>query len=136
MRRGLIVLVIAYSSLSLSAQVISSGNFGCTVGPAGGMGMRCNGITSPNSRGKEPQLFVTHVVVETGAALNFPNSSSDYLIIGIRGGNLMNEKPPFRPVSLEKDVVTLMPRGQPFRLRNKAKDKVEFQLIEIRRRIN
>jgi hypothetical protein len=36
-------------------------------------------------------------------------------------------------VSLEKDSVTLMPKEQPFRLRNKGSDDAEFRLIEIRR---
>jgi hypothetical protein len=79
------------------------------------------------------KLFVTHFTIAPGAAVEEPSSSSDCLIIGINGGDLVNEKPPFLHVSLEKDAVTLMPKEQPFRLRNKGSQDVEFRLLEIRR---
>lgn len=55
--------------------------------------------------------------------------------MSISGGDLLNEKAPFLHVSLEKDNVTLMPKEQPFRLRNKGSDNVEFRMIEIRRQM-
>jgi hypothetical protein len=98
--------------------------------------MSCNGIGDGNQEENEkkiPKLFVTHFLLEPGAAFEQPSSSSDCLIIGINGGDLPNEKLPLLHVSLEKDSVTLMPKEQPFRLRNKGADNIEFRLIEIRR---
>jgi len=84
--------------------------------------MACNGIGVPDTdKGKNlPTLTVTHFTVEPGAAIEQPTPSRDCLIIGINGGGLVNEKLPLLHVSLEKDVVTLMPKEQPFRLRNKG----------------
>ena len=117
-----------------TAQVPSSANTGCTVDAAGGMA--CNGIAvleTNDEKNKAPRLSVTHFVLEPGAALDQPSSSSDCLIMGVNGGDLLNERWPFLHVSLERDSVILMPREKPFRLRNKGSDKVEFRMIEIRR---
>jgi len=98
--------------------------------------MACNGIGAGETKMQEknrPKLFVTHFTIGPGAALDEPDSSSDCLIIGVNGGDLVNEKPPFLHVSLEKDAVVLLPKGVPYLLRNKAAKNVELRLIEIRR---
>lgn len=99
--------------------------------------MACNGIIGvgkeEQKEKKIPKLFITHFILEPGAVLDQPSSSSDCLLVGINGGDLLNENAPFLHVYLGKDSVTLMPREQPFRLRNKGSDTVEFRLIEIRR---
>src|ERR1039458_1821036 len=132
MRAMLAVLVLIGPSMT-TAQVTSSANLGCTV--LAPRGMSCNGIGVPDTeKGTNlPKLFVTHFTIAPGAAVEEPSSSSDCLIIGINGSDLVNEKPPFLHVSLEKDAVTLMPKEQPFRLRNKGSQDVEFRLLEIRR---
>ena len=132
--RLILALVTLYAPAIVTAQVTSSSNLGCTVVAAGGMS--CNGIGIPETKNEEkkaPKLFVTHFILEPGATLDQPSTSSDCLIIGINGGDLFNDKVPLLHVSLEKDAVTLMPRDQPFRLRNKGSDNVEFRLIEVRR---
>ena len=48
----------------------------------------------------------------------------------------MNEKKPFRNVSLGKGSVTLLPRGKPYRLRNNSSVTVEFRVIEILSEVN
>jgi hypothetical protein len=121
-----------------SAQIISSSNLGCTVGTPSG-GMVCTGIGRvPDAEDKEkklPKLFVTHFIMKPGAALDRAQTgcSSDCLIIGINGGDLLNEQAPFLHVSLAKDSVTLMPKEQPFHLSNKGPDDVEFCLIAVQR---
>ena len=96
--------------------------------------MGCNGIgvSSAKGQGKTPKLLITHFTLEPGATLE-PPGDSDCLLIGINGGDLLNEKPPFLHVDLGSDSVTLMPREQPFRLRNKGSENAEFRMIEIRR---
>ena|SRR5579864_4783049 len=129
--RAMLALVVLI--VPATAQVTSSANLGCTaVAPRG---MACNGLSVPGTeKGKSlPKLFVTHFTIEPGGAVEEPGSSSDCVIIGVNGGDLVNEKPPFLHVSLEKDTVTLMPKEQPFRLRNKGSENVEFRLLEIRR---
>jgi hypothetical protein len=129
----MVALVALCGTAIATAQVLSSANLGCTVVAAGGMA--CNGISVADAKpeGKLARLFVTHFTLQPGAAVDQPSSSSDCLLVGINGGDLLNEKAPFLHVSLERDSVTFMPREQPFRLRNKSGDDVEFRLIEIRR---
>jgi hypothetical protein len=131
-----VAFVAACSFPSTRAQVISSANLTCTV--VGDGGMACNGpgpiVSKTNKEDKNlPKLIVIHVILRPGAALNQPSFSSDCLIIGIDRGDLLNEKTPLLHVSLEKGSITLMPKEQPFRLRNTGSHDVELQLIEIRR---
>ena len=128
-----LVLVAASGSVLARSQVTSSANMGCTVTSGG---MACNGIGSPERNEEEkqsPRLFVTDFILQPGAALDEPGSISDCLILGINGGDLVNEKTPFLHVSLEKNSVTLLPKGHPYRLRNKGTENVDLRLIEIRR---
>ncbi len=132
--RTLIVLAVLCCPVAVAAQVSSSSSLGCTV--VAPSGMSCNGIAIPETKQKgtnTPKLYITNFVLEAGAALEQPSSSSDCLVVGINGGDLVNENRPFLHVSLEHDSVTLMPKELPFRLRNKSSDKVEFRVIEIRR---
>jgi len=97
--------------------------------------MACNDLSVPDAEKVKnlPNLTVTHFTIEPGAAAEQPGSSSDCRIIGINGGDLINEEPPFLHVYLEKDEVILMPKEQPFRLRNRGSQNVELRLLEIRR---
>jgi hypothetical protein len=118
------------------AQIGPSSGLGCTVTAA--RGMACNGPSAVPTVPKvgetdSPRLLITEMRLEVGAAFDIRDSLSDYLIEGIGEGALVNEKTPFRYVSLVKGSVTLMPRGKPFRLRNKSSVTVEFRVIEIRR---
>ncbi|MBV9075836.1 MAG: hypothetical protein JOZ10_19605 [Acidobacteria bacterium] len=135
MRTIFVLVFVALCGTELArAQVTSSANLACTVVGVGGMA--CNGIGVPPSsedNKKSPRMFVTRFTLEPGAALDQPSSSSDCLIVGIDGGDLVNERAPQLHVSLEKDSLTLMPREKPFRLRNKSAKSVEFRLIEIAR---
>jgi hypothetical protein len=133
MRKAFLAALISCTSLAV-AQITSSESLGCTVVPGGGMA--CNGIGVPftkHQKPKLPRLSITHFTFEPEAVIDRVASSSDSLIVGINGGDLLNEKPPGRHISLEKDFVTLMPKGEPFRLRNTGTERVEFRLIEIRR---
>ena len=131
--RAMLAFMLLVSPSIVTPQVTPSSNLGCTVVADGGMA--CNGIGIPETElGKsQPKLFVTDFTVEPGGSIEGPDHSSDYLILGVNGGHLANDKAPFLHVSLEQDTVTLMPKGQPFRLRNKGPKNVEFRLVEIHR---
>lgn len=118
------------------AQIGPSSGLGCRVIAAGGM--TCNGPSAVPAVPKvgetdSPRLLITVMSLEAGAAFDVRDALSDYIIEGISEGALVNEKTPFRSLSLGKGSVTLMPRGKPFRLRNKSSVTVEFRVIEIRR---
>lgn len=122
-------------AIMVSVQVSPSGNMVCTVVGTGGLS--CNGpgpIATRNDREKKsPQLLDGLFIVKPGAALDQPNPFVDCRIVGIARGDLVNEKAPFLHVSLQKDSVTLMPKEQPFRLRNRGPMDVKFRLIQIQR---
>lgn len=97
--------------------------------------MTCNGPGVPQTEREKdrPRLIVTDMRLEAGASWNCPDAFSDYLVLGINGGDLINEKPPFLHVSLDEGSVTLLPSGRLFRLRNDGSKMVEFGVIEIQR---
>jgi hypothetical protein len=134
--RGVFIMALSVlcGSMVATAQIISRANLACTV-IAGG-GISCNGIGTYDPKDGEhklPKLFVTHFIIEPGAVLERPSSSTDVVIIGINGGDLLNEKAPFLPVSLAKDDVTLMPKEQEFPLRNTTSANVELRMVAIQR---
>ena len=141
MRAIFAIVALCWPAIAI-AQIVPSFNWGCTIGPRGGM--VCNGlgsgprkpsaVESPNDEGKRgPSLFTLYIRLEPGAPFKSASFPGDCVILGINGGGLSNEMAPFRKVDLEKNSVTLMPRELPFRLRNQSSKTVEFQVIEIRR---
>ena len=94
--RMLVALVALCGPAIATSQITSSANLGCkVVAPSG---MACNGIGVPETKeeGKRlPKLFITHFTLERGAALDQLSSSSDCLLVGINGGDLVNERAPF-----------------------------------------
>lgn len=136
--RTMFAIAVLCCPVMAVAQIAPSSGLVCTVGVRGPMA--CSGPPAipkaPNNKAAEtdlPRLVLTEIELEAGAAWNMQSALSDYLIEGINGGTLENEKTPFRHVSLAKGSLTLMPRGEPFRLRNKSTVTVEFRVIEIRR---
>ena len=132
--RTMIALAALFGPAIAVAQVTSSENMGCTVIKGG---MSCNG-PSPGLKkfeeGKKgPKLRIWNLKLEPGAAFVQPSALSDCVVLGINGGEVLNEKAPFLHVSLAKNSVILMPKEQPFRLRNTGTESVEFRVIEIQR---
>jgi hypothetical protein len=82
-----------------------------------------------------PALFVTTFILAPGAALDSQAIvGGEVLIVGRNKGEVMNEdkSPPSR-IDVYKDLVMLMPKEEPYLLRNIGKDNVELLLIEIRK---
>ena len=124
------LFVFVGSSLMTCAQVASSGTMGCGVKLESAM--VCAGIGTADTH-SGPRLSVIDVTIEPGGQVENLCRSADCIIVGINGGELVNEVSPFGRVSLEHDAVTLMPREQPFRLRNTSHANVQFRVIEILR---
>jgi hypothetical protein len=131
--RTMIALVALFGPAIAVAQVTSSENMGCTVIQGG---MSCNGLSPglDSFEGKKgPKLRIWNLKLEPGAAFVQPSALSDCVVLGINGGEVLNEKAPFLNVSLAKNSVILMPKELPFRLRNKGTESVELRVIEIQR---
>ena len=136
--RNMFAIAVLCCPVMAVAQIAPSSGLVCTVSVQGPKA--CIGPPvipkDPNNKAAEtdlPRLVLTEIRLEAGAAWNIQSTLSDYLIEGINGGTLVNEKTPFRYVSLGKGSVTLLPRGKPFRLRNNSSVTVEFRVIEILR---
>ena len=123
------------------AQIASSASYGCTIVHGG---MSCDGLVAPSrapgaakspieESKKGPTLSILDIRLEPGASFKSTSFPGDCVLLGINGGDILNEMAPFRHVDLEKNAMTLMPREQPFMLRNESSKTVEFRVIEIQR---
>ena len=133
-----LLLLLPLAPSTTIAQVTSSASLACTVTASGGMA--CSGIVSGDLARKsatdkgQPELSVTYFIIEPGAALDqTARPCCDAIILGIAGGELVNEKLPGLYVSLTHDSVTSLPKGEAYPLRNKGSQNVELRLIEIKR---
>ena len=142
--RAIFAIVALCCPVIATAQITTSFNDGCTIGPRGSM--MCEGLgpapiprkpgalESPNDEGKRgPSLSTLYIRLEPGASFKSTSFRGDCVLLGINGGGLSNEMAPFRKVDLDKNSVTLMPKELPFRLRNQSSRTVEFRVIEIQR---
>ena len=78
-------------------------------------------------------LFVTRYVLSPGAPLNPPVEGTEVLLVGMNNGELLNEKKsPESHVNVSNGLVILMPKQEPYLLRNVGKQSLE--LLSIRRR--
>jgi len=132
MRTIFAIAALCWPAIAI-AQVTTSFNSGCTIGPQGSM--MCEGLSpGPRKPGAVgPFLSTLYIRLERGASFKSTSFPGDCVLLGINGGGLSNEMAPFRKVDLDKNIVTLMPKEQPFRLRNQSSKTVEFQVIEIQR---
>jgi len=82
---------------------------------------------------KGSKVFVTHYRLAPGAPLSTPVEGRDAVIVGMSNGELSNEKksPPSRVVVSNGSVI-LMPKEEPYLLRNLGKETLELLMIEIR----
>lgn len=83
---------------------------------------------------KSSKLHVTRYLLAPGAPLNPPVEGHDALIVGMNKGELVNEKnsPPSH-VNISNGLVMLMPKEEPYLLRNIGKDSLELLVIEVRK---
>jgi mannose-6-phosphate isomerase-like protein (cupin superfamily) len=130
--------------LTATAQVLPTSSGSCGVG-ADGL-HTCDwmsGVSRPNeATGKtthladdvQSELFVTRFILAPGAPLNPLIEGREVVIVGMNNGELLNEKksPPTH-VNVRNGLVMLMPKGEPYLLRNVGKTKLELLMIEVRK---
>src|SRR5215475_3373055 len=82
--------------------------------------------------GPRSQLFVTRCILAPGAPLNPFVEGRDVLIVGMNNGELVNEKKsPQSHVNISNGSVILMPKEEPYLLRNTGNEKLELLVIEV-----
>lgn len=87
--------------------------------------------TSDLAHESRPALFVTTFILAPVDSREIVGR--EVLIVGRNKGELVNEKKstPAR-ISVYEDLVMLMPKDEPYLLRNIGKDNLELLLVEIR----
>ena len=126
---------------SSEAQVLPSSNGSCGISASGVQS--CDWISAlrkaaTTKKGdtvadSHPNLFVTRFVLAPGAPLNPLVEGTDVLIVGMNNGELVNEKKsPQSHVTVSNGLVMLMPKQEPYLLRNVGKENLELLVIEVR----
>jgi hypothetical protein len=116
----------------------------CSVAPSGVHG--CSWLSAVNLRNATTSkttgaaddslsaLIVTRFVLAPGAPLNPLVEGTDVLIVGMNNGELLNEKKsPQSHVNVSNGLVMLMPKEEPYLLRNIGKENLELLVIEVRK---
>jgi hypothetical protein len=130
---GLFVFALC-SSLTASAQIVANGSCGCSVVSST---VSCSCLSAMSTRDQKvpsdrPQLIETRVRLSPGAVLTRWVPGDDELIIGIGSGQLVNEsKSPVVDVTVSEGSMFLMPKDEPYWLRNVGKQDVEVRVIRI-----
>ena len=128
------------------AQVWPTSSGSCTVAPSGqegcdwwaGLGSRKVTTTKPPDLASDSRsaLFVTLYILAPGASLDSQSIvGGEVLIVEKNNGEVINEKktPPSH-IGVYDGSVMLMPREEPYLLRNIGREKVELLVIEVRKK--
>lgn len=137
-------LFILLSCHSNEAQVLPTSNGSCGISASGVES--CNWISATPLRkavttkttntvaDSRPKLFVTRCILARRAPLNPLVAGTDVLIVGVNNGELVNEKKsPESHVDVSSGLVMLMPKEEPYLLRNIGKENLELLVIEVRK---
>ena len=132
-----VCLLILLSAVTATAQILPTSNGSCRVTASGLEG--CNwmsGVSHEKAQndtdGPRSQLFVTRCILAPGAPLNPFVEGRDVLIVGMNNGELVNEKKsPQSHVNISNGSVILMPKEEPYLLRNTGNEKLELLVIEV-----
>jgi hypothetical protein len=130
-------LFVLLSGQHIRAQVLPSSNGGCSISASGLMD--CDWASTVTLRGPVPkkprsEVFVTRCILAPGAPLNPLVKGREILIIGMNDGELINEKmSPQKHINVSKGLVMLMPKKEPYLLRNVGKESLELLVVEVRK---
>ena len=126
------------------AQVLPSSSGGCTISASGLMD--CDWVSTTKLRGtgtnktathahdKRRELFVTRCVLAPGAPLTPLIKGREVLIVGMNDGEVINEKmSPQEHINVAKGLVMLMPKKEPYLLRNVGKESLDLLVVEVRK---
>ena len=92
-----------------------------------------SGVSTHSVDDEQSALFVTRYILAPGAPLNQPVEGTEDLIVGMGNGELLNEKKSQQShITVFDGLVMLMPKQEPYQLRNVGKESLTLLLIEIR----
>ena len=135
-------LFVLLSSLTAAAQILPTSNGSCGIGASGvmscdwmsGISFRKDAKKTDTAAAESSKLFVTRCILAPGAPLNRLVEGTDVLIVGMNNGELVNEKKsPQSHVNVSSGSVMLMPKEEPYLLRNIGKENLELLVIEVRK---
>jgi len=133
------------SGLAATAQVLPASSGSCSVGASGLLD--CDWISAINLRkataskttdspdNSRSALFVTLLLLAPGAPLDSQSIvGGEVLIVGRNKGEVVNEKksPPAH-INVYDGSDMLMPREEPYLLRNVGKESAKLFVIEVRK---
>ena len=134
-------LLALISGPAAAAQVLPTSNGSCRVTASGLKSCdwmsgvrRPSTSTNPQSAGDErAALLVTRYILAPGAPLNPPIEGTEVLIVGMSDGELLNEKKPLQShISVFDGLVMLIPKEEPYLLRNIGTKSLTLLMIEVR----
>jgi mannose-6-phosphate isomerase-like protein (cupin superfamily) len=137
-------LFVLLCGLTAAAQILPTSNGSCGIGISGVMscdwmsGISLRKIdakkTTDTAAAESSKLFITRCILAPGAPLNPLVEGTDVLIVGMNNGELVNEKKsPQSHVNVSSGLVMLMPKEEPYLLRNIGKENLELLVIEVRK---
>ena len=135
-------LFVLLSSLTAAAQILPTSNGSCGISASGVMScdwmskisLRNDAKKTDTPAAESSQLFVTRCILAPGAPLNPLVEGTDVLIVGMNSGELVNEKKsPQSHLNVSSGLVMLMPKEEPYLLRNIGKENLELLVIEVRK---
>ena len=137
-------VLVLLSGRQTQAQVLPSSTGGCTISGSGLMDcdwastieVRGTGAkkTAAHAADKRRELFVTRCVLAPGAPLNPLVKGREVLIVGRNDGEVINEKmSPQEHINVAKGLVMLMPKNEPYLLRNIGKESLDLLVVEVRK---
>ena len=134
-------LFVLLSGHQTQAQVFPSSSGGCSISASGLMDcdwasaieLRGTGTKKTAARGAHDrrELFVTRCILAPCAPLNPLVKGREVLIVGMNDGEVINEKmSPQKHVNVAKGLVMLMPKNEPYLLRNVGKESLDLLVVE------
>ena len=135
-------LFVLLSGHQTQAQVSPSSSGGCSISASGLMDcdwastieLRRTGTkkTTAHSANERRKPYVTRCILAPGAPLNPLVKGREVLIVGMNDGEVINEKmSPQKHVTVAKGLVMLMPKNEPYLLRNVGKESLDLLVVEV-----
>ena len=133
------LLFVVLVTFVANGQEMPTSNGACSVSASGLMA--CEGLSTPPIRknGETSKLppkgvFVTRFTLSPGALLHRMSEGEDILIVGMCDGELVNEaKGAKAHVNITNGFVMLMPKHEPYLLRNIGEKDVDLVVIDVKK---
>lgn len=129
-------------SISATAQTMPTSNGSCGVSASGLMScdilsappIRFNADSTSRPESAPKGVFVTRFTLAPEAPLRRMIEGNDVLIVAMNDGEIVNEaKTPQTRLNVTNGQVMLMPKEEPYLLRNTGKQTLDLLLVDVRK---